>query len=251
MSLRNIARRMLRKLGFEVYHYNRMRLLEHHGIDLVLDVGANAGQYGRELRAGGYRGRIVSFEPLSAAYRQLERCSRRDPQWQTANMALGAADESTDINVSQHSVCSSLLPMAPLLSKTLDAARYVTKESIAVRRLDSVMADYQTGNETVLLKMDTQGYERFVLEGADQTLPAIAGIQMEVSLSTLYEGEWLLPDVIPFMHQLGFCLESIEPGFSDTKTGQLLQVDVFFFRAKPESTKLRLLTPEPGATHAA
>ena len=56
--------------------------LELHGITVVLDVGANEGQYGVQLRRSGYGGRIVSFEPGSEAHASVTACAAADEKWQ-------------------------------------------------------------------------------------------------------------------------------------------------------------------------
>ncbi|HXU82134.1 MAG TPA: FkbM family methyltransferase, partial [Polyangia bacterium] len=63
-------------------------LLAQQQIDAVLDVGANVGQYALLLRSWGYRGRIISFEPLSAQFQQLKAQADRDPAWEVFNIGL-------------------------------------------------------------------------------------------------------------------------------------------------------------------
>ena len=76
---------------------------------VVLDVGANAGQYGRELRTLGYRGRIVSFEPQPGPFAALEAASTADPAWTAVLLALGAEAGTAQMNVSALDVSSSTL----------------------------------------------------------------------------------------------------------------------------------------------
>src|SRR5687768_14879571 len=88
-----------------------VRILEHHGITVVLDVGANVGQYATRLRQGGWAGRIVSFEPLPTARIALEQAAATDPLWEVAPpMALGASAGTVTLNVSAESDMSSTLP---------------------------------------------------------------------------------------------------------------------------------------------
>src|SRR6266542_708311 len=65
----------------------RLSMLRHHGVNTVLDVGANTGQYALALRRAGYEQAIFSFEPLSDAFGQLERKSRSDPNWRVFHCA--------------------------------------------------------------------------------------------------------------------------------------------------------------------
>jgi hypothetical protein len=80
------------------------------------------------------------------------------------------------------------------------------------------------------LKVDTQGYEWEVLEGATATLPRIRGILCELSLVALYEGQHLWMDVVQRLGQQGFCVWAIQPGFTDPRDGRTLQADAVFIR---------------------
>lgn len=239
MTFRFTVKRLLRRLGYDIVKFDtshsgmlrRMLLLKHHNINLVFDVGANQGLYAHDLRRHNYTGRIVSFEPLKAPYAQLEQRAHGDALWETANLALGAENTSATIHVADNVESSSILDMLPQHLESAPQAEYTGEEQIEVRTLDSEFPTYYRHGEQVYLKIDTQGYERFVLEGANQSLDAIRGIQIEMSLVPLYDGEMLYREVIDYMDARGFKLVSLEPGFSDAKTGQLLQVDGLFFRA--------------------
>jgi hypothetical protein len=71
-----------------------------YGVHLVIDVGANSGQYASGLRAAGYAGRIVSFEPLSEPHGRLAAASSRDADWDCRQLALGRRPGTRTINVS-------------------------------------------------------------------------------------------------------------------------------------------------------
>src|SRR5690242_19513073 len=86
--------------------------LRVHDINLVLDVGANTGQFGQNLRALGYTGHIVSFEPLSGAHRVLVKTASRDKKWSVPQkVAIGGHSGTVEIHVSANSVSSSVLAM--------------------------------------------------------------------------------------------------------------------------------------------
>jgi FkbM family methyltransferase len=208
----------------------RMKLIFDRGIGLVLDVGANIGQYAKQMRELGYRGRIVSFEPLSSAYSVLEQESAKDSQWQIVNMGLGDEDCTTQINISGNSYSSSLLQMKPAHIAAEPQSQYIGSEEITLRKLDTVFNEYYRDGEKVYLKLDTQGFEKHVMEGAVQSLDRVDCIQMEMSLVPLYETELLLADMIDWMKEKGFLLWALENEFAHPKTGQLLQVNGIFVR---------------------
>lgn len=241
MNVRALLKRLVRKTGFDVVRYNarsspvarRLRLFQQYGIDLVFDVGANTGGYALDLRSTGYRGRIVSFEPLSSAFAQLEARAGRDPKWEVVQAGLGREPGRKTIHVARNSESSSFLEMRPRHVEAYPQAAYVGAEDVVIDRLDDVFPRYYRRGEQVYLKIDTQGYERHVLYGAQASLPSITGVQLEMSLVPLYEGEPRLVDLVTYLEERGFALMSLEPVIEDPTTGQLLQVDGLFFRPAP------------------
>lgn len=208
--------------------------LRSFGVDLFFDVGANAGQFARELLAAGYEGRIVSFEPVSAAYARLIETSSDSSRW-VAEMrcALGAADGSATINVAGNLESSSMLDMLDRHVRSAPASRYVGTETVDVRTLDGLGAKYIATAQATFLKIDVQGFEDQVLRGAAQLLPKIAGVQIEMSLVPLYDGERDIEWWLQRMRTLGFELWWIRPGFTDRDSGRALQMDGIFFRPTP------------------
>jgi FkbM family methyltransferase len=222
-----------RRPGFTRLQKNRVRLMKTHGVDAVLDVGANAGQFALELRELGFAGRIVSFEPLVDAYRELTRYAAFDKQWTTVNLAIGDHDHPNEINVSQNSQSSSILGILPVTLDAAPSARYVGTQSVDVRALDAIIDEYLDRDTRPYLKIDTQGYERQVLAGATRSLAErIVGVQVECSLVPLYEREAGFEEILGLLEEQGFALMSIEPEFSNDSTGQLLQADLIFYRTK-------------------
>jgi len=208
----------------------RGTLLERYKIDIVLDVGANAGQYGKELRAIGYKGKIVSFEPLSSAYKELLKTANADGSWKALSFALGDTEGKAVLNIAGNSMSSSILDMLPSHVKSAPESQYMGKEQVEVRTLDSVFDAICSQEQNILLKIDTQGFEKHVLDGAERSLRFINTIQLEMSLTPLYQGELLFPELSQLLYQKGYRLASIEPGFTDKQTGQLLQIDGIFHR---------------------
>lgn len=238
--MKALLKKTLRKIGLEVQRFlpecsdaaRMQRILQYQEIDLVLDVGANVGQYGRYLREIGYTGKIISFEPLSSAYEQLTAVSRKVPLWEIAPCAaIGNRDGEITINISKNSVSSSTLPMLALHRSVAPEAEYCASETVKIFKLDTIASAYIDKNShSMYLKIDVQGQEMHVLEGASQILRSVKGIQLELSLVPLYEGETLFRDMLDYLGKLGYELYAVIPGFTDMKSGRLLQLDGIFFR---------------------
>ena len=240
--LRRAVHAAIQRLGFDIVPYDvehfpelrRPQILRERRIDLVLDIGANEGHYGEALRSGGYRGRIVSFEPLASARRELERRAATVSEWETLPFALGDTAETRVFHVAANSVSSSLLPMAERHLASAPESGYVTDEQVEVRRLDELAPDVIRPGERVWLKVDAQGFELPVLRGAERVLERVDVVETELSLVELYEGQAQLGDMLDHLSARGFGALSFEPVFWDPVTGELLQVDGMFAR-RPES----------------
>ncbi len=224
--------KIFRKAGFDIVRtpLPEVALLSIYGINLIFDAGANVGQYARRKRRLGYTGKIVSFEPLSSAYTQLENNANGDLLWQTVKCGLGDYDGEALINISQNSVYSSILNSLPFLNQEDNESVYVAQEKIIIHKIDSIFNDYYEAKDKVFLKIDTQGYERKILEGAQSSLNYVSGIQLELSFVPHYEGELLLIEMVNFLSSLGFTLVSLEPLNHNLTTGKLLQADGIFVR---------------------
>lgn len=206
-------------------------MLESHRVTVVFDVGANTGQYAGYLRRAGWSGRIVSFEPQRAAHDALLTAAADDPAWTVApRLALGAAPGETTLHVSAESDMSSLHPFDPAFLETSPSSEVIAEETVTVATLDAVFAEHAGPDDAVFLKIDTQGHEAAVLDGAAGILPRIAGIQLELSLVPLYEGEALYRTMIDRLHALGFAAFQVIPGYFSRHMGRMLQFDGVFFR---------------------
>lgn len=200
-------------------------------VDLVLDVGANTGQFASALRSSGFRGELVSFEPLLEAHRELSRAAGRDAGWHIhPRCAIGDHDGEIEINIAKNSVSSSVLPMLEAHSSAAADSAYVGAEKVPIFKLNSVAPAYLGKSRRPFLKIDTQGFEWQVLDGASEILPKMQGIHCELSLVPLYEGQRLWMDMIRRIEKEGFKLWSIQQGFIDPHDGRTLQVDAVFMR---------------------
>lgn len=200
MSVIHEIRRLLWKFGYDISRFNpadhplarRKRILETFAIDTVLDVGANTGQFARQLRHDlGFLGRILSFEPASQAFEALRVNSKGDPTWEVYQWALGDIEGTGEINLSANTYSSSIFAMLPSHSKSAPDSKYIGKESITIRTVDCVFRELCGSARNVYLKIDTQGFEYQVLKGAEASLRSIETLQIEMSLVPLYQGSAL------------------------------------------------------------
>jgi FkbM family methyltransferase len=244
---KSVVRPLLHRMGYDFVKYRpiedlpipdlltvRQKWMQRSNLSLVLDVGANEGQYARHIRSEGYAGRIISFEPLRAAFKQLQSNAAQERNWEALNVGLGRAPDTMKINVAGNSQSSSFLPMLPRHITAAPTTGYVAAEDVPVITLDSLSGERIQVDDVVWLKLDVQGYELNVLEGASKMLQQIVAIEAELSLAPLYEGGPLIDEVIRYLTAKGFCLSHIlqEDAFVDPNTFQQLQVNGIFLKEK-------------------
>jgi FkbM family methyltransferase len=195
-------------------------MLAHHGVNLVLDVGANVGQFASGLRRAGYAGRLLSFEPLAEAHDKLLAAARGDAHWDIApRMAIGEHEGEIEIHVAGNTVSSSVLEMLDSHSDSAPASNYVASERVRITTLDTIVRNALGANVVPFLKIDTQGYEDKVLNGARDVLAGARGLQLELSFVPLYDGQQLFEPWMERLRALGFSVWGIWPGFCDPATG--------------------------------
>jgi FkbM family methyltransferase len=241
--LRHAANRLIAPLGVKLVRSEavqrqflnsqewHLRLaMQRRSIDLVLDIGANVGQFAADLLDHGYAGRIISVEPLLAAHAQLATAAASFPQWSIfERVALGAREGTVAMQIAGNSVSSSVLPMLRRHVEAAPESAVTGVEEVRQTTLDLAFAALVESG-SVLIKIDTQGYEQQVLEGGAHCLTRASLVLLELSVVPLYEGQWLWMDAITYMQARGFELWFLHPDFFDPATGQVLQYNALFAR---------------------
>jgi len=234
-------RNILRKFGIDLVRYpyyqaykeqkNYQRLLDFYKIDLIFDVGANVGQYAQEVFDFGYQGKIVSFEPMSKEHDILLRKSKNNINWDIAHcMAIGEQEGVVQFNVSENSVSSSILEANDYVLEFDPEIKYIKTENVSLRTINSLFAEYSSGFNGIFLKLDVQGYEANVLQGAEKVLHNFKGIHLEFSLNPLYHGEKGIFEMLKLIEHYGFKPHYFMPHPSVDKIGSLMQIDGVFYR---------------------
>lgn len=230
LALRGVLYRRRLGLVADPYPVRIAATLAYLGADAVLDVGANIGQYASALRASGYRATIVSCEPLSDAFEHLRRRAARDPRWAVVRTAVGAAPGEAEIKVSANSFSSSLLTMTQAHLEAAPGSEQIGTETVPVTTVADLVAARDLDPDRTLLKIDTQGYEAQVLDGAGPLVGRLAAISLELSFVALYDGQLLFDDLVSRLRGAGYVLYAVDAGFGDRHTGRMLQCDGLFVR---------------------
>ncbi len=237
-SLLKIIRKILILLGYSVTRYpsksikDLQSIIQYCKTDLILDAGANTGQFADWIQTFGYRGAIFSFEPMEKEYQILLQNSKKNPKHLIApKCALGAENGTTSINVSENSVSSSLLQASDYVLSQTKGIEYIKTEEVAIRRLDSFADEEPVKSaKNIFLKIDVQGFEDKVIIGAEGIMNKINGILVEVSLPVIYEGQPMLNDILQLTEKYHFEPYYFIPHTTTDQKHRMLQVDIVFIK---------------------
>jgi len=266
--MKNLVRALLRKAGFELTHsspdpvlselrqiHNRLRLapdqtlwadilsqpashsclrrlLQHHRITHLIDVGANCGQFGMLSRRLGFGGQIISFEPQSALRRSLEQLAAQNGPWKVVPVALGDREEELTLNIYQDDSFSSLHDINEAgRERFSEWVQLKATERVPVRRLDDLLGQLSLDKlDSLFLKTDTQGHDMKVLMGAEKLLARTKGVLVEASVQRIYSNSADATELFAWLERKGFALAGLFP-ISHQKTDlSLIEMDAFFTR---------------------
>jgi FkbM family methyltransferase len=213
-------------------HEHVSALLDRYRVNLVVDVGANRGQYVSRLRAAGYAGHVASFEPVAEVFAQLREAAADDPRWTVHPYALGREDATTSMHVVPGTLSSVLAP-TDFGARRYEKLRATTEQAIEVRRLDGLLDELlaPVPDPRPYLKLDTQGYDLEVFAGLGDRASEFVGMQSELALMTIYEGMPRLPDALGTYEAAGFEVTGLYPVSRERRTGRVLEFDCVMVRA--------------------
>jgi FkbM family methyltransferase len=214
-KLRSLRIHDSRKLYALPEQVHLRRLLHSFDIDCVFDVGANYGQYARMLRShAGFKGLIVSFEPIPDAAAELRRLARGDDRWVIEEFALGAQEGVQNFHIMNDSQFSSLSEPehseVPAFREWNSPARTVP---VAVDTLNSAFRRLQEKHafKRPFLKMDTQGFDIEVLKGGADVARKFLGLQSELAIKKLYQQSVDYREALAIYESLDFELSAFVP----------------------------------------
>jgi FkbM family methyltransferase len=202
-------------------------LLKKYEIDQVVDVGANRGQFVDKIRSVGYNGKVISFEPLAFEHNFLCKRAAKDNTWAVApRMAIGDRDGNVTINVTHDTSLSSI-------QASVDKSLMASTEDVKMMTLDKSLNGQVDSASNLLIKIDVQGYEPQVIQGAAKTLSKAKAVMLEVGLMPMYEEEVSYLDILTGLRAQGFHMVFISHVTRGKKLGELYQIDAFLVKNPP------------------
>jgi FkbM family methyltransferase len=237
----DLVKDVAQRLGIAISHYPPPGSLERHlrdflsqlEINVVLDVGAFIGNYAKDLRNLGYRGRIISFEPVPNSYENLTKAMSNDSLWRGEKYGLSDVNSEALINTHSKGNFNSLLTLREDAEQAYSLDPTLRSQvPIQLRRLDAVLPELIEGIAAprIFMKMDTQGHDVSVVKGSAGVLGMILGIQSELPAVEIYDGMLSMPETLSYYASCSF----FPSGFYPVNTFRSLQVspefDVLFSR---------------------
>ncbi|MCR6029855.1 FkbM family methyltransferase [Nocardioides sp. zg-579] len=209
-------------------------LIEDLAIDLVLDVGANSGQFATSLRTQGYAGALASFEPAAGPRERLVAAAAGDDRWRVHPWALGEQEGTAVLHaVDEQSELGSLRPSSAFGRAWKDVMARTREEEVQVRRLDAVWCEVAGGAERALLKLDTQGFDLPAFRGAGALVEAggpVVAVLSEVAVVPIYEGVPLMEEHLAAYTEKGWALAGLYPVSFDPPTLRVIELDAVLVR---------------------
>lgn len=215
---------------FSVTSFRILSRLKRFGVQpkIILDVGANVGQFAVAAGKVFSSSTVYAFEPIPECFARLTRAVSGMPSVHVRNIALGAASGRIDFYVNRFSPSSSALRIGTAHQKAFPHAVEEKKINVGISTLDEVCAEITEG--PILLKVDVQGYEEMVLRGAKRLLQRVDYLVVELSFQPLYEEEPTFERMIALLREQGLELTCAVDLMRDPNTGVFLQVDGLFTR---------------------
>jgi len=229
------VRKFLNSFGYEIVKLQDSlttvkvgNWLHKLNIETIVDIGSNEGQFIHTITKTLPNKKIFAFEPIKSCYQNLI-ANTKQYNIKTYNYGLSDVNGTSEINISNNLVSSSILGMKDMHKNLYPESVYTEKETIELRRLDDVFANENLA-ENILIKIDVQGYEEKVLAGAPQTIRKAAAIIIETSFEPLYEGQWLFENVYNYFSEAGFKFVGFADQSLSKTTGVPLYGDGIFVR---------------------
>ena len=228
LNMKKIVKKLISSFGYEIKKKKNFFDFNKNSIDIVFDVGAHKGEFGKKIRENGYSKKIISFEPQEKIYKELANIVKKDPNWLLhPRCALGEKNKLEFLNILSESQCSSILNPNKNLFELDENIKKLGREKCNVYSLDFIIEQFYSVSKNTYLKIDTQGYDKNVLDGFVKNIKKIKFIQLEVGLYKLYEDEMLYEYYMDFFKSADYELWNMQP-FAYNKFGQLVQLDIIF-----------------------
>jgi FkbM family methyltransferase len=235
-ALENFVQQILKRCGLLIVrlpHEGTLgrelgRVIAQRNIRTLVDVGAHEGLYGERWRALGFSGRIISFEPGEGPFKRLQQ--RAGDLWEVHQLAIGNVSGVAEFFEYEESeeYASLRRPSGRLGMPPLTVCRSYPAD---VQTLDHILPRLQVDVSSSFLKIDTQGHDAAVLDGAKESLGTAAAVQVEIPMFGLYEEAPRAEELIHRIRDAGFDLIGMFPVHDHPRSLVPIEFDGLFVRS--------------------
>lgn len=195
----------------------------------VIDVGANAGQFAKSVRAAMPAVQIISFEPIPAEYKKLNQAFAGDGNFTSYQCALGDETGTVAFQENEFSPASSIIETTGLQKEYYPVTGTTKLIEVEIARLDDKLKSSRLRKQ-VFLKIDVQGYEDRVIRGATELLRDVSVVYVECSFRQFYKDQPLFQDIYDLLRQQGFEFRGIGDQLKAGKNAEPVQIDALFVK---------------------
>ena len=168
----------------------------------ILDIGAAVGEWSKAASYVFPESSIYAFEPIPAAFQKLQELKKINKKFSPFNYALSSKSGRTNFYLNDFFYSSSLLKMTDEGKEIFDFLKNERLIEVECRKLEE-LDDIQY-KSPIFLKLDVQGAELTVLEGAGSILNKTDVIQLELNFDRFYQDQANYEDIIHFLNEKKF-----------------------------------------------
>ena len=230
---KKIIKKIFQIIGIKISKYrpenNPLSFVKNYNITTVLDIGANIGEFSKEIREILEKTKIYSFEPIKDCFDKLNETMRGDENFQSFNFGLGECDCVIQINKNEYRPSSSIKQMSNNHIISFPHTKNSIKENIIIKKLDDFINKLEI-TENILTKIDVQGYEREVISGGLETIKKSKVLIIENSFVELYKDQFLFDKIYSKLKEIGFLYYGAIGSKKDPVSGLNLFEDSVFIK---------------------
>lgn len=201
---------------------------------IIFDVGAHRGYVATTFRKLIPSSTVHAFEPFPASFERLQVKVGEDKRVHTYNYGLGNTEGECEMHSNTSPATNSILPTDDDARETWGEGLLNTQETVRIRLKTLDAAAESIGVPRIdILKLDVQGAEPLVMEGAKAMCEQgrISFIYTEIITQPTYKGQKRFDQALSVFYERGFDLHNIF-NLNSSPQGTLRQVDVIFMLAR-------------------
>ena len=200
--------------------------LEINNCDILLDVGANKGDFSHEFLKKFKK--ILLIEPNPNLQKELAQRFKKNKNVKIFNNGIHNRNSVKKLFISGDtgSTLSSIRKQNKILKENLRKTEIISTQNLKFLRLDELLKKNILSNNSIFLKTDTQGNDLEVLESLGKFIKKVKYIKCEMSILPLYRKQKKHWEILKFFKKNKYEPIFFENGLRD-KHGNMIEYDIF------------------------